>query len=215
MVPQKTGQILVLVNGKRRARPFLDITTRWERAASEQGLLSVAFDPGYAKNHRIYVDYTDTKGDTRVVRYTTNGTVGPAEDAEAELLFVDQPYENHNGGLLALGRNGRLYVGMGDGGSGGDPEGPRPEPGASLLGKLLQQIAPNNLTCGLEAGRRTGSATPGATRSTGATGDLWIGDVGQGAWEEVELGRRRASTELLNFGWSAFEGDAKFKDEPA
>ena len=107
-----------LAGGKRSK--LLDIRSL-VRSRNEQGLLSVAFHPKYATNHLFYVDYTDRNGDTRVVEYRSNGTV--ADPSSARVLFgVAQPYPNHNGGQLEFGPDGLLYVGMGDGGSGGDPE---------------------------------------------------------------------------------------------
>ena len=203
-VVEKTGRILVLVNGKRRAQPFLDIHTQVSNGG-EQGLLSVAFDPAYATNHRIYVDYTDTSGDTRIVRYTTNGTAAIPKTRK-QLLFVNQPYENHNGGLVAFGPDNRLYVGMGDGGSGGDP-GNRAQNLGSRFGKLLR-LGPSGWQIAAY-----GLRNPWRYSFDRANGDLYIGDVGQGSWEEVDYVARRAAG-LVNFGWSVYEGRTKFKDAP-
>jgi glucose/arabinose dehydrogenase len=114
-VVERRGVIRVLVNGVLRAQPFLDIQTLVGSAGGEQGLFSVAFSPAYATNRLLYVDYTDRNGDTRVVEYRSDGTVALPSTAR-ELLFVDQPYANHNGGQLQFGPDGKLYVGMGDGG---------------------------------------------------------------------------------------------------
>jgi glucose/arabinose dehydrogenase len=203
-VVEKTGRIVVMVKGKRRAQAFLDIRGQVS-LGSEQGLLSVAFDPAYAKNHRIYIDYTDRAGDTRVVRYTTNG-VRALPKTRKQLLFVDQPFENHNGGLLAFGPDRKLYVGMGDGGSGGDP-GNRAQNLGVRLGKLLR------LDPGGWKVAAYGLRNPWRYSFDRATGDLTIGDVGQGSWEEVDY-VPVSSTGLLNFGWSVYEGNTKFKDEP-
>ena len=135
-VVERPGVIRVLVNGRLRAQPFLDIHRLVGSSGEEQGLLSLAFHPRYARNHRFYVDYTDVNGDTRVVAYRSNGSVALPSSAR-RLLFVRQPYENHNGGQLQFGPDGRLYVGMGDGGSGGDPEN-RAQNLGSRLGKLLR-----------------------------------------------------------------------------
>jgi 3D (Asp-Asp-Asp) domain-containing protein len=135
-VVEKPGVIRVLINGKLRARPFLDIRSRVGSSDSEQGLLSMAFHPNYRNNHRFYVDYTDRNGDTRVVQFRSNGAVGLPGTAR-QLLFVNQPYANHNGGQLQFGPDGRLYVGMGDGGSGGDPQN-HAQTLSSRLGKLLR-----------------------------------------------------------------------------
>src|SRR5262249_10025738 len=132
-VVEQPGTILVANRGRLRARPFLDIR-RLVKSGGEQGLLSVAFHPNYRKNHRFYVDYTDVNGDTRVVEYRSNGNAAPKR--LRQLLFVKQPYSNHNGGQLQFGPDGKLYVGMGDGGSGGDPQN-RAQNLSSRLGKLL------------------------------------------------------------------------------
>jgi len=133
-VVEQAGVIRVLVAGKLRAQPFLDIRSR-VTSGGEQGLLSVAFHPSYATNHLFYVDYTDTQGNTRVVEYRSDK--GKAVPASArQLLFVQQPFSNHNGGQLEFGPDGLLYVGMGDGGSGGDPNN-NGQNLSSQLGKLL------------------------------------------------------------------------------
>ena len=133
-VVEQPGRIRVATNLKLRARPFLDIR-RLVKSGGEQGLLSVAFHPKYRTNHRFYVDYTDLNGDTRVVEYRSNGTAAPKR--LRQLLFVKQPYPNHNGGQLQFGPDGLLYVGMGDGGSAGDP-GNRAQNLSVTLGKLLR-----------------------------------------------------------------------------
>ena len=133
-VVEQPGRIRVLANGRVRSQPFLDIRSLVQ-SGGEQGLLSVAFHPAYARNRRFYVNYTDRRGDTRVVEYRSNGTRAIPGSAR-QLLFVDQPYPNHNGGQLAFGPDGRLYVGMGDGGSGGDPEN-RAQNLGSLRGKAV------------------------------------------------------------------------------
>src|SRR5262249_37660885 len=120
-VVEQPGTIRVLVRGKLRAEPLLDIRSLVDSDGNEQGLLGLAFDPAYAKNHRFYVDYTGKpSGDTYVVSYRSDGTRAIPSTAK-QLLHVPQPYENHNGGMLAFDAKGRLFVGMGDGGSGGDP----------------------------------------------------------------------------------------------
>src|SRR5215210_4258686 len=131
---EQAGRIRYVING-RVAGTFIDLRERIV-SGGEQGLLSVAFHPNYARNHRFYVDYTDRNGDTRVVEFRSNGTVGLPSTARL-LLFVRQPYSNHNGGQLQFGPDRKLYVGMGDGGSGGDPEN-RAQNLGSRLGKLLR-----------------------------------------------------------------------------
>jgi len=186
-------------------QPFLDISDEVV-SGGEQGLLSLAFDPDYSANHLFYVDYTDTNGDTRVVEY--EAPPGSKPRPLRRLLFVDQPYANHNGGQLAFGPDGRLYVGMGDGGSGGDPEN-RAQDLSQRLGKLLS-IDPRG-----SGGWRLqgyGLRNPWRFSFDRATGDLWIGDVGQGSWEEIDY-TPRLSPGLENYGWDAYEGTHAFEDK--
>jgi glucose/arabinose dehydrogenase len=203
-VVEQPGTIKIVKNGS-VAGTFLDIRSR-VRSGGEQGLLSVAFHPQYATNHRFYVDYTDTNGDTRVVEFRSSGGVGRPGTAR-QLLFVHQPYSNHNGGQLQFDRNGYLYVGMGDGGSGGDPEN-RAQNLKSRLGKLLR-INPT----------RKGSAwqivgyglrNPWRYSFDRANGNLWIGDVGQDSWEEVDYRNVARVGRLANYGWPRLEGKSVY-----
>lgn len=198
-VVEQGGAIWRLRNGKRDAAPFLDLRSSIS-AGGERGLLSVAFDPGYAKNRLFYVDYTDLNGDTRVVRFRSDVDHALPRTA-TQLLFVKQPYSNHNGGQLQFGPDGSLYVGMGDGGSGGDP-GNRSQNLKSRLGKLLRyrggrwQIAAYGLR------------NPWRFSFDRATGVLWIGDVGQDTWEEIDTVPRGFG--LTNFGWHVYEGRSRY-----
>jgi glucose/arabinose dehydrogenase len=208
-VVEQAGVIRVLVRGKLQTQRFLDIHSI-VRSGGEQGLLSVAFSPRFAKNRLFYVNYTDIQGDTRVVEYRANraGTLGLSSTAR-QVLFVAQPYANHNGGQVAFGPDGYLYVGMGDGGSGGDPQ-DRSQNLASLLGKLLRinvakrSAAPEIASYGLRNPWRFSF-----DRSTGA---LYIGDVGQGSWEEIDYIPRK-SPGLENFGWDVYEGNASYEQK--
>jgi len=184
-VVEQPGTIRVLAGGRLRATPFLDIRSR-VRSGGERGLLSVAFDPGYRRNHLFYVDYTDRNGDTRVVRFRATGGRAVLSSAK-QLLFVRQPYPNHNGGQLQFGPDRLLYVGMGDGGSGGDPEN-RAQNLSSRLGKLLR----TSVTARRPAWRMAayGLRNPWRFSFDRANGDLYIGDVGQGDWEEVDYRTR-------------------------
>ena len=208
-VVEQRGTIRVIDRGKLRAGFFLDVRDRIT-SGGEQGLLGLAFDPKYATNRFIYVNYTDERGDTRVVRYTTNGTRALPASAR-ELLRVDQPYANHNGGGLAFGPDGYLYVGTGDGGAGGDPEN-RAQNMQSLLGKMLRLDV-----------RRPGSEpeivglglrNPWRYSFDRLTGDLYIGDVGQGDREELSY-TPRESPGLENYGWDVFEGSLRFEEKVA
>jgi glucose/arabinose dehydrogenase len=206
-VVEQRGTIRVIERGKLRAGFFLDIRNL-TRAGGEQGLLGLAFDPRYASNRFFYVNYTDVNGDTRVVRYRSTGRRASPSTAR-ELLFLDQPYANHNGGGLAFGPDVRLYVGTGDGGSGGDPEN-RAQDMQSLLGKMLRLdvsrpgSAPEIVAVGLR--------NPWRYSFDRLTGDLYIGDVGQGDWEEIDY-MPRSSSGLENYGWDVFEGTHPFEDK--
>jgi glucose/arabinose dehydrogenase len=197
--------IRVLVNGKLRAQPFLDIRSL-VKSGGEQGLLSVAFHPRYAHNHRFYVDYTDRKGDTHVVEYRSNGTAALPKTAR-RLLFVDQPFDNHNGGQLQFGPDGKLYVGMGDGGSGGDP-GNRAQNLNIRLGKLLRLNVDKRGARWQVAGY--GLRNPWRFSFDRLTHDLYIGDVGQDHWEEVDVRTPRQWRGLNNYGWRVWEGRSRY-----
>jgi glucose/arabinose dehydrogenase len=204
-VVEQPGVILVATQGTLRARPFLDIH-RLVRSGGEQGLLSVAFHPKYRTNHKFYVDYTDVNGDTRVMEYRSNGTV--ATKRLRQLLFVKQPYPNHNGGQLQFGPDGRLYVGMGDGGSGGDPQN-HAQDLSSRLGKLLQINVDSRAAPVAIAGY--GLRNPWRF-SFDKSGNLYIGDVGQDSWEEVDY-TPRSSTGIENYGWNIYEGTHQFESK--
>jgi glucose/arabinose dehydrogenase len=205
-VVEKPGRILVVQNGRVRTKPFLDIRSLVGSNDSEQGLLSVAFHPSYPTNHRFFVDYTDRNGNTRVVEYRSNGTAALPGSAR-QLLFVHQPYANHNGGQVQFGPDGKLYVGMGDGGSGGDP-GNRAQNLNSRLGKLLRLNVDR-------AGARWeiagyGLRNPWRFSWDRATGNLYIGDVGQNDWEEVDVRTPAQQRFLSNYGWRVWEGRSRY-----
>jgi glucose/arabinose dehydrogenase len=200
-VVEQPGRIRVLEGG--RLRTFLDLRPLVGSEGSEQGLLSIAFHPRYARNRRFYVDYTDRKGDTRVVEYRSDGRRGLPGSARL-LLFVDQPYANHNGGQLQLGPDGKLYVGMGDGGSAGDPE-DRAQSPASRLGKLLR-ASPERPRWQIAG---YGLRNPWRFSFDRATGALYIADVGQDAWEEVSF--RPPGAPPANYGWPRYEGAHVFR----
>jgi glucose/arabinose dehydrogenase len=208
-IVEKTGTIRIMRGGgiEREAPPFLDFRTRVSKA-SEQGLLGLAFHPRFAENRRLYVNLTDAKGDTRVIELTVaaNDPDRVDRDSARELLFVDQPYSNHNGGHLAFGPDGLLYVGLGDGGAANDPKGNGQNPTA-LLGKMLTLDVD---AMGAAAKPRIvalGLRNPWRYAFDRTTGDLWIADVGQNLFEEVDVmtpAMRRASTPP-NFGWNVME----------
>ncbi len=206
-VVEQGGLVRVVVGGKLRAKPFLDLRSRVQ-AGGEQGLLGLAFAPDYAKSRQFVVNYTDRSGNTRVVRYRSNGARALPGSAR-QLLVVPQPYGNHNGGMVAYGKDGLVYVGTGDGGSGGDPE-DRAQDSGSLLGKILR----------LDASRpgskpeivALGVRNPWRFSFDRVKGDLWIGDVGQNAIEEVDHAAWPLN-ELLNFGWNVYEGRSPYEQK--
>ncbi|MBW3593665.1 MAG: PQQ-dependent sugar dehydrogenase, partial [Actinobacteria bacterium] len=200
----------VVEGGNVRDEPFLDITEQVS-CCGEQGLLSLAFHPEYATNRRFYVDFTNSEGDTRVVEYRAEDDGASADPGSArELLAVDHPYSNHNGGQLAFGPDGLLYVGMGDGGSGGDPEN-RAQDLEQRLGKLLRLDVDDDGADWEIFGY--GLRNPWRFSFDRETGDLVLGDVGQGSWEEVDHVAAGRSGEPFNFGWDVFEGRSRYEDK--
>jgi hypothetical protein len=203
-VVEQAGRIRYVVGG-RIAGTFLDIRAR-VKSGGEQGLLSVAFSPRYASDHRFYVDYTDRNGDTRVVEFRSRD--GRAVLAGArQLLFIHQPYANHNGGQLEFGPDGLLYVGMGDGGAEGDPDN-RAQNLHDPLGKLLRtdpyKAHPRWRIVGY------GLRNPWRFSFDRVTGDLYIADVGQNKWEEIDFRPRAKLNRLANYGWRIYEGRARY-----
>jgi glucose/arabinose dehydrogenase len=201
-VVEQTGVIKVVKGGSVQST-FLDIHKR-VLSGGEQGLLGLAFHPQYRTNHLFYVDYTDLNGDTRVVEFRS-GTVTPG--AGRQLLFMKDPYPNHNGGNLQFDKRGYLYLGMGDGGSGGDPEN-RAQNLGSRFGKLMR-INPTRRGSSWQI-VGFGLRNPWRYSFDRANGNLWIGDVGQGDWEEVDFRAASRIGKLANYGWSRFEGKATF-----
>lgn len=220
-VVEQPGRIRLVDDGRLVTRPFLDI--RKEIASGgERGLLGLAFHPDFPEDPRLFVDYTDLKGDTVVSEFTVDPADADAVDPATEriLLQIDQPYANHNGGAVAFGSDGMLYVAMGDGGSGGDPEG-NGQRLDTLLAKILRidvdgepegnaayRIPDDNPFLNIPDAMPeiwlTGLRNPWRIRFDGETGNLWIGDVGQGAWEEIDVAPAGAGG--LNFGWNVMEG---------
>jgi glucose/arabinose dehydrogenase len=189
--------------------PFLDVSDSIT-CGGEQGLLSVAFAPDYAESGRLYVYYTDTAGDERIVEFRRGDDPAAADPGSArELLRIDDFASNHNGGLLLFGPDDRLYAGTGDGGGAGDPERTAQDPG-SPLGKLLRI----DLRGGGPEIAALGLRNPWRYSFDRETGDLWIGDVGQDELEEIDSAKREtligSGAGPLNFGWSAFEGSRRF-----
>jgi glucose/arabinose dehydrogenase len=196
-VVERPGRIVVLATGRRST--FLDIRSRVESGYDEQGLLSVAFSPRYATNHRFYVYYTNRQGDVEVDTLVSRRGRAVASSRRRILLVPHRANDNHDGGQLQFGPDGALYAGTGDGGAGGDP----PNNSQNLsrrLGKLLRYSG------GRWRVAAYGLRNPWRFSFDRSTGDLLIGDVGQDTWEEIDFRPRSALRTLTNYGWSAYEG---------
>ena len=220
-VVEQTGRVRVMRDGKLLPRPYLDLSERVSHG-SEQGLLSIAFHPRFERTGFMYVDYTDRHGDTHIERYRVSADSDRADPASmTPVLTVPQPYSNHNGGLLLFGPDGMLYIGMGDGGSEGDPQGNAQNP-ASLLGKLLRidvdhgapyAVPPDNPFVGRRAYRpeiwALGLRNPWRFCFDPPANRLVIADVGQNKWEEIDVVLSRGGG--WNFGWNRREGRHAFR----
>ena len=221
-VVEQGGRIRIIRGGALLPAPFLDIADRIS-SGGERGLLGLAFHPGYAANGRLFVNYTDHSGHTHIAEFRASPGADTADPAsERQVLFVTQPFANHNGGGLAFGNDGMLYIALGDGGSAGDPLG-NGQSLATHLGKILRidvdraapfAIPPDNPFVGnaaaLPAIWAYGLRNPWRFGFDRATGDLYIGDVGQNTLEEVDVGlaARRGGE---NYGWSIMEGSLCFR----
>lgn len=222
-VVEKAGRIRIIKDGGLLPTSFLDISGKVSNG-SEQGLLGLAFHPQYATNGRFVVNYTNTAGDTRVSVYRVSTDPDRADAAsEQAILALDQPFSNHNGGMVVFGPDGKLYIGLGDGGSAGDPQG-HGQNRNSLLGKILRldvsatgvaSVPSDNPFVGQSNARPEiwsyGLRNPWRFSFDRSIGDLYIADVGQNAREEVNV-----STDIAqfgrgrNFGWNIMEGTACF-----
>lgn len=225
-VVERAGRVLILEGGTPRVQPFLDIKDR-VRSGGEQGLFAIAFAPNYSSSGLAYVHYTDTNGDTRVVEFKVSSDPNVLDPATArEILFQDQPFPNHNGGSLLFDPSGMLILALGDGGSGGDPQ----NNGQNLqtfLGKFLRVdprrpapgkpygIPPDNPFVGREGALPEiwayGLRNPWRISFDRETKDLWVGDVGQNRFEEINFVPPPAQSGA-NYGWSKYEGNERFKD---
>jgi glucose/arabinose dehydrogenase len=209
---EQPGRIRVVENGQLLDAPFLDISGRVEAGGNEQGLLGLAFDPNYKQNGFLYVNYTGSGGNTVIARFQVTSNPNQADpNSEKRLLGVVQPFPNHNGGVVVFGPDGYLYLGLGDGGSQGDPNG-NGQNTHVLLGKILRidvehgdpYAIPSNNPFGNEIWHY-GLRNPWRISFDRATGDLFIADVGQDKWEEIDF--VPAGLGGLNFGWNLFEGN--------
>jgi glucose/arabinose dehydrogenase len=187
-------------------------------AGNEMGLLGLAFHPDYETNGYFYVNYTGADGNTRISRFQASGNSAD-KNSETYLLIIEQPYQNHNGGALAFGPDGNLYAGLGDGGSAGDPQ-KNGQNTKSLLGKILRLDVANGDPYAIPADNPFGNEVwayglrnPWRISFDRLTGDLWIGDVGQNQWEEVDY-LPKSWGSGANFGWSVMEGSHAYDSEP-
>ena len=205
-VVEQGGEIRVIRDGKLVPKAFLNVRGLIS-AGGERGLLGLAFAPDYARSGNLYIDYTDRNGNTVVARYTAKDPTSdaPSWDTPVTVLGVKQPYSNHNGGSLQFGPDGALFVGMGDGGSAGDPQG-HAQCAGDRLGKLLRiDVSGDSFTPQIYA---SGLRNPWRFTFDPRSGALWIGDVGQGEWEEIDYVAKPVAG--LNFGWNRWEGTHPF-----
>ncbi len=225
-VVQRTGQVMLVLNGRTQAQPFLDISKLvYSQGGQEQGLLGLAFPSDYASSGRFYVDYTMADNDIRIAQYqrsASNPNLANPAGARAVLTIDHDKYTNHNGGQLQFGPEGDLYIGVGDGGSEDDPE-DNGQNTATLLGKMLRidpspaggyTIPPSNPFVGQSNKRPEiwayGLRNPWRFSFDRATGALIIGDVGQSLEEEVDFAPAGTGAGA-NYGWSIWEGDRRNK----
>lgn len=233
-VLEQTGRVQVVQDGERLATPFLDLSGLVTpiNGYSEQGLLGLVFHPNYAENGRFFVDYTDRNGTSVVAEYAVSAADPNLADPNSrrELLRVEQPYANHNGGMLAFGPDGYLYISLGDGGSAGDPQANAQNPW-TLLGSILRidvdtppqgqaaysipvdnPYSDNGL--GLPELWAIGLRNVWRFSFDRATGDLYLGDVGQDLWEEVDF-QAAGFSGGANYGWNRYEGNHPYSGAEA
>lgn len=223
-VVEKDGRIRICNQaGVKNSTPFLDINVPVGSGGSEQGLLGLAFHPNYKQNGYFYVNYTNTSGNTVIARYSVSAADSNIADPNSALILmtINQPFSNHNGGCLAFGRDGYLYIGMGDGGSGGDPQN-NGQGQNTLLGKMLRLDVngPGAYSIPYSNPYQGASAVPDEVWGFGVrnpwrfsfdrlNGDLWMGDVGQDVWEEINYTAYN-SDPAPNYGWRCYEGNASY-----
>jgi glucose/arabinose dehydrogenase len=226
-VVEQGGGIRVVKNGSLLPTPFLNLSDRVS-AIGEQGLLGLAFDPQYASTGRFLVHYTDIQGDTRVTSFHVSPDPDVADVAsEQVVLTADQPFPNHNGGQILFGPDGFLYLGLGDGGAGGDPQG-RGQDLSDLLGSILRvdvqsgspyTVPQDNPFVGTPGAAPEvwsyGLRNPWRFSFDRSTGDLYIADVGQERWEEVDVvTSAEGAGKGINFGWNVMEGAHCYAHDP-
>jgi glucose/arabinose dehydrogenase len=221
-VVEKPGLISIVQDGQRLETPYLDIRARVGDSGYEQGLLGLAFHPNYQQNGKFYVNFTDDNGDTNITEFTVRrGDPNSADPNSARrLMLIPQPYANHNGGMIAFGPDGYLYIGMGDGGGGGDPLRAGQDKN-TLLGKILRidvNTTAGDKPYGIPPGNAFASTSQGLPEiwSYGwrnpwrfsfdrSTGDMWSADVGQNAFEEIHF-EKAGGPAGQNYGWAIMEG---------
>jgi len=222
-VVEQSGRIRIIENGQVLVTPFLDITGRVQ-SGGERGLFSIAFHPQYHSNGFFYVSYTDDGGDSRIERYSVTGDPSVADPNSAELILsVPQPFGNHNGGQIAFGSDGMLYIGLGDGGDGGDPQG-NGQNTNTLLGSLLRIDVDGGDPYAIPLDNPFRGA-PGADEIWGyglrnpwrfsfdrEANQLYVADVGQNDWEEINV--VSVVQPELNYGWNTMEGAHCFASDP-
>ena len=213
-VVEKSGKIKILnQNGSVNSTPFLDIEDRVSTNANERGLLGLAFHPNFPENPFFFVNYTNNSGATTISKFSVSANQDIANDSETILLEINQPYANHNGGCINFGPDGNLYIGMGDGGSGGDPQN-YSQNTESLLGKMLRinvnsgaYSIPENNPYGDEIWS-VGLRNPWKFSFDSLNGDLWIADVGQNEFEEINMVQNNPAN--INYGWRCYEGNEPY-----
>ncbi|MFN2150025.1 MAG: PQQ-dependent sugar dehydrogenase, partial [Anaerolineales bacterium] len=223
---EQAGVIRILQNGQILPTPFLDIRNQVGSQSNEQGLLGLAFHPNYTQNGSFFIDYTDLSGNTVVSRLQVSDDPNIANaSTESQLFYIRQPYGNHNGGQIVFGPDSYLYIGTGDGGSAGDPEG-NGQKLTTLLGKMLRidvdggtpyAIPEDNPLAnggGLPEIWAWGLRNPWKFSFDRQTGDLYIGDVGQNQWEEINYWAA-GSRAGVNYGWNFWEGLHPYAGSPS
>ncbi|RYH74823.1 T9SS type A sorting domain-containing protein [Flavobacteriaceae bacterium 144Ye] len=225
-VAERSGYIQIInQEGTINPTPFLDIDVNVTDNGGEQGLLGLAFHPNYASNGYFYVNYINNAGDTVISRFTRSDSNTADSTSELILMTISQPYINHNGGDMAFGNDGYLYIATGDGGSGGDP-GNRAQDLSTLLGKMLR-IDVDNTSGGnnyaipatnpfvgdataLDEIWSYGLRNPWKFSFDSLTNDIWIADVGQNEYEEINMVTPSASALGVNYGWRCYEGNSTY-----
>jgi glucose/arabinose dehydrogenase len=227
-VVEQDGRVRIVRKGRLKSRPFLDVT-ELTQGVGEQGLLGLAFHPHYEDNRRFFVHFTANNGDTVIAEYkrSRSHVERANENSQRILLTIDDPFPNHNGGDLKFGPDGFLYIALGDGGGGGDPQ-ENAQALDTLLGKILRidvngtegdleyAVPADNPFVGAGGARAEiwsyGLRNPWRISFDSGTGDLWIGDVGETSVEEINV-ERAGSPGGVNYGWDVMEGTLCFEPE--